>query len=86
MKPFSQVLLNALGAILLMGVILLFLAPGSAEAGPFTLGLGNHHRSLMFGGVERYYEVHVPGSYDRARPSPVIFNFHGGGGNPKGLS
>jgi polyhydroxybutyrate depolymerase len=84
LKPFSQVLLYApLGAIVLIGVILLFQAPASGEAGSFTLGPGNYDRSLMSGGMERHYAVHVPGSYNPGRPTPVILNFHGGGGNPK---
>jgi polyhydroxybutyrate depolymerase len=84
MKPFSQVLLYApLSAMLLIGVILLLQAPPPAEAGSFTLGPGNYDRSLMSGGMERRYAVHVPASYNPGRLTPVILNFHGGGGNPK---
>ena len=82
MKPFSQVFFYApLSAILLMGVILLFQAPASVEAASFTLGTGNYDRSLKSGGLDRQYAVHVPRSYNPGQPTPVILNFHGGGGN-----
>jgi len=42
---------------------------------------GTHRFTLQHGGIERQYLVHLPRSYDAARPSAVVFSFHGGGGN-----
>ena len=36
---------------------------------------------LSAGGVERVVHVHVPKGYDRAKPTPVVLNFHGFGSN-----
>lgn len=33
--------------------------------------------TLTSGGLERAFDVHVPASYDPARPAPVVFDFHG---------
>jgi len=46
-----------------------------------TYGAGDWTRTTKHGGRDRYYMVHVPPGYDRARPSPVILFFHGGGGS-----
>ena len=35
------------------------------------------------GGVERSFIVHVPRTYDPARPTPLVFNFHGYTMSPK---
>jgi polyhydroxybutyrate depolymerase len=72
-----------LGFALFTGFILLSLAQTSVEAASFTLGPGNYERSLMPGGMERHYAVHVPPQYRPGEPMPVILNFHGGGGSPK---
>jgi len=84
MKLFSHVLLFAPASFyLLMGIVFLSLAWASPGAAAFALGPGNYDRSVTFGGMERSYVVHVPASYDPSKPSPVILNFHGGGGNSK---
>jgi polyhydroxybutyrate depolymerase len=44
---------------------------------------GDYERKILVGGMDRYYAIHVPTSYDRRRPTPVVLNFHGGGGSPK---
>lgn len=36
---------------------------------------------LSAGGQERVVRVHVPKGYDRAKPTPVVLNFHGLGSN-----
>lgn len=50
---------------------------GSAElaSGPVT-----DQRSLRFDGRVRTYRIHVPPSYDGSTPIPLVFAFHGGGG------
>jgi polyhydroxybutyrate depolymerase len=40
-------------------------------------------RSIASGGSNRSYWVHVPASYNAARPAPVVLNFHGFGSNPE---
>ncbi len=55
----------------------------STKQGPQGLGPGDYKRKLVVGGMKRYYEFHVPPSYDKSRPTPVVLNFHGGGGNPR---
>jgi polyhydroxybutyrate depolymerase len=49
----------------------------------FTLGAGDYEFSVNVNGDERVYFVHVPASYDKT-PTPLVLNFHGGGGSPEG--
>jgi polyhydroxybutyrate depolymerase len=42
-----------------------------------SLGAGDHDGTLAHGGVDRTYKVHVPASYDPAKPTPMMLNFHG---------
>src|SRR5579883_83111 len=37
--------------------------------------------ALDFGGLLRTYHVHVPPGLDAARPLPLVFVLHGGGGS-----
>ncbi|HWP94029.1 MAG TPA: PHB depolymerase family esterase [Thermodesulfobacteriota bacterium] len=37
--------------------------------------------SLDFGGIKRTYRIHVPTSYDRTKPVPLLLVFHGLGGS-----
>jgi polyhydroxybutyrate depolymerase len=46
---------------------------------------GEHTRKITVGNLERRYLVHVPKTYDVAKPAPVIMVFHGGGGNPESM-
>lgn len=71
----------AIGAILritaLLSLLFCILAvdPAHAES--------DHSRStqsLMVGGVERTYLLHLPGRYDKAKPAPLVIVLHGGGG------
>ncbi len=39
--------------------------------------------SLEFGGITRVYHIHIPPSYDRRNPAPLLFAFHGLGGDGK---
>lgn len=44
-------------------------------------GPGTYGFTLEHDGETRLYRVHVPRSYDAARPTPVVFSLHGGGGS-----
>src|ERR1700693_1294228 len=48
---------------------------------PTPLTPGDHTRALTVGDLKRSYLVHVPKSYDGAKPFPVVLAFHGGGSN-----
>ena len=56
--------------------------PADAPAAPLTC-TGRDAQPLdatwtiVAGGLERRFDVHVPASYDPATPTPVVFNFHG---------
>ncbi len=39
---------------------------------------------LSFGGIQRYYLLHVPSSYDGTKPVPLVIVLHGGGGKAEG--
>jgi polyhydroxybutyrate depolymerase len=68
---------------LVLGVVLLIQSSALAQGRSFTLGPGDYNRTITSGGMERFYNVHVPGSYTPSKPTPVVLNFHGGGGNPE---
>jgi polyhydroxybutyrate depolymerase len=68
---------------LFLGMVLLMQSPALAQGRSFTLGPGDYNRTITSGGMERFYRVHVPASYVPSRPTPVVLNFHGGGGNPQ---
>lgn len=40
---------------------------------------GDYTFTLEHGGLTRKYLVHVPAKYDPAKPTPLLFSFHGGG-------
>lgn len=42
---------------------------------------GDYYFSISHGGLDRFYRVHVPPSYRPMTPAPVVFAFHGGGGD-----
>ena len=54
--------------------------PSQAGSRPDRLGPGDHSLSLMVGGLERRYLVHVPLRSDGKSPMPVVIMLHGGGG------
>jgi len=43
-------------------------------------GPGDYALSLVHAGQTRLYRVHVPASYSAAKPAPLVFSLHGGGG------
>ena len=62
-------------------------APGDAGPAAGTPGCGQpaasglHGVDTMVGGRLRHYQVMVPANYDAARPTRVVFMFHGLGGD-----
>ena len=48
----------------------------------FVRGPGDYGRRLTWDGRSRFYEVHVPAGYTKAKPMPAVLVFHGGGGDP----
>jgi polyhydroxybutyrate depolymerase len=40
-------------------------------------------KTIRVGDVERTYRVHVPGTYKKGTPVPLVFDLHGGGSNGK---
>jgi polyhydroxybutyrate depolymerase len=53
----------------------------AADAGKPIAGPGTYDLTLEHDGLTRMYRVHVPKGYNAARPTPVVFSFHGGGGS-----
>jgi len=43
---------------------------------------GDHRRTLVFGGVQRIYDIHIPPNYDGSRLVPLLVDFHGFTSNP----
>ncbi|MBN1802494.1 MAG: hypothetical protein JW891_13365 [Candidatus Lokiarchaeota archaeon] len=42
----------------------------------------NYEYVLEYDGLERYYLVHIPSSYNKNEKTPLVMVFHGGGGHP----
>jgi len=42
-------------------------------------------RSTILAGLERTYHIHIPASYDKANPIPLLIVLHGGGGTGAGM-
>ena len=55
-------------------------APSLAAA--TELAQGDYEQEVTVDGRSRWYSVHIPAGYDKAKPAPLVLNFHGGGGNP----
>ncbi len=53
-------------------------APLAASAPAKALTAGDCERTIQSGGLARTYRVHVPKTYDPARPTPVVLAYHGG--------
>ena len=55
--------------------------PASPAADTPITGPGDYSFSFVHAGLTRLFRVHVPPGYSPATPMPVVFSFHGGGGN-----
>lgn len=51
-----------------------------------ALGVGDYKFSIQFDGRERFYIAHIPHSYNKYKPTPLVLVMHGGGGNPEEMS
>ncbi|MFD8499114.1 alpha/beta hydrolase family esterase [Amycolatopsis sp. NPDC059657] len=74
-------LLTAVLATLALAPVATAQATPSARTGcgrpaPFTTGASTG-TSIQSGGLTREYRVHLPASYSRFRPLPVVLSFHG---------
>jgi len=47
--------------------------------------IGDYTRSIISGGLERTYLIHIPPSYDKTKPMPLLIALHGGGGTGAGM-
>jgi len=65
------------GWLLCLGAAL----PAAAQTETPITGPGDYSFTLVHAGMTRQYRVHVPPAYSPARPMPLVFSFHGGGGN-----
>jgi len=45
----------------------------------------DYSASIISGGLERTYSVHISSSYDQTRPTPLVIVLHGGGGTGQGM-
>lgn len=45
----------------------------------------NYADSIIFGGLERTYLLHIPPSHDKTKPLPLVIALHGGGGTGKNM-
>lgn len=46
---------------------------------------GSYTSSIMFGGLERTYRIHIPQSFDKTKPTPLVIVLHGGGGSGRAM-
>ncbi len=46
---------------------------------------GDSSGSILYGGLERTYRIHIPSGHDRTKPAPLVLLFHGGGGTGQGM-
>jgi len=46
----------------------------------------DYSSSILSGGLQRTYTVHIASSYDRAKPTPLLIVLHGGGGTGQGMN
>ncbi len=47
----------------------------------FPAWAADYNYSIQSGGLLRYYDVHIPSSYDGSSPVPLVLDFHGFTGN-----
>lgn len=61
------------------------LASLASMASPPTANAETSAREIVVAGATRSYLVHVPPTWDRARPIPVLFVFHGAGSDAESM-
>ena len=64
--------------ITLITIIFLF-------SGSFLSGCVQKRETFIHDGLERHYILHLPDSYDESKSYPLVFVFHGGGGNAENI-
>ncbi len=77
--------MRQLGVVLLALGIALLTYCSRATPQPPGVPIGDSQGTLQVGNVQRTYYLHVPASYDAAKPTPLVLAFHGGGGTGKGM-
>ncbi len=65
---------------LFMVLLVVLLCAGVVRVSAQMSGLQSQEQSLLYQGVARTFRVYVPDSVNRAKPAPLVFIFHGGGG------
>ena len=50
-----------------------------------SFGQQQINKNLFFDGQNRSYIVYIPASYNAISSTPILFNFHGGGGTSSGF-
>lgn len=68
-------------SIVVFAFALLAAAESRAQSQP--LAPGNHTLTISHGGRSRSYIVHVPKAATQQKPLPLLFAFHGGGGEAR---
>ncbi|MCJ7655502.1 MAG: phospholipase [Dehalococcoidia bacterium] len=56
--------------------------PGTNDSKPAKY---DYSASIIHGGLERTFSVHVSSSYDQSIPTPLVIVLHGGGGTGQGM-
>ena len=51
----------------------------------FSIAQNQETRTINYGGEIREYIIYVPLVYNSSNPTPLMFSFHGGGGNGQGM-
>ena len=59
-------------------------SPPAGESSSASLSWSGQ-KSIESGGLERTYLVHLPPSYMKGTPTPLLIAFHGGGGDGEGM-
>lgn len=62
-------------------LVVVMAAEGEVVPSNEALRPGDFRREVTYNGLNRNYLVHVPKSYDPAKPMPVVLILHGGGSN-----
>ena len=51
----------------------------------FIIAQQQQNRVLFFDGLQREFIIYIPNSYSPSIQTPILFNFHGGGGTSSGF-